>query len=146
MHEAWRDRLKTAGMRVTAPRMAVLEALRQTGPHASAEAVAAQARTGAKLSTQSIYDNLNALVAIGLVRRIEPAGHPARYELRVADNHHHMVCRSCGRTEDVDCALGEAPCLQASESHGFHIDEAEVIYWGLCPSCQNVKREDRRTG
>ena len=87
------------------------------------------------MSTQAVYDVLRALTSAGLVRRIEPAGSPARYESRVADNHHHVVCRSCGAVEDVACAVGSAPCLTASDDHGFAIDEAEVTYWGLCPAC-----------
>jgi Fe2+ or Zn2+ uptake regulation protein len=130
------ERLRAVGMRVTAPRLAVLAAV-TAGPHRDAEAIAATARRRiGSLSTQAIYDNLNALVRAGLVRRIEPAGHPARYETRVGDNHHHVVCRRCGATADVDCAIGQAPCLTPSESHGYAIDEAEVVYWGICPKCQ----------
>jgi Fur family transcriptional regulator, stress-responsive regulator len=134
------ERLRAVGMRVTAPRLAVLAAV-TAGPHRDAEAIAATARRRiGSLSTQAIYDNLNALVQAGLVRRIEPAGHPARYETRVGDNHHHVVCRRCGATADVDCAIGQAPCLTPSESHGYAIDEAEVIYWGICPKCQGKGR------
>jgi Fe2+ or Zn2+ uptake regulation protein len=134
------ERLRAVGMRVTAPRLAVLAAV-TAGPHRDAEAIAATARRRiGSLSTQAIYDNLNALVRAGLVRRIEPAGHPARYETRVGDNHHHVVCRRCGASADVDCAIGQAPCLTPSESHGYAIDEAEVVYWGMCPKCQGKGR------
>jgi Fe2+ or Zn2+ uptake regulation protein len=91
------------------------------------------------ISMQAVYDALNALTAAGLVRRIEPAGSPARFEGRLGDNHHHVVCRSCGAVADVDCAVGEAPCLTASDDHGFSIDEAEVIYWSLCPDCSTAR-------
>jgi Fur family ferric uptake transcriptional regulator len=137
MREAWRERLKQADLRITAPRLAVLEALAEGGAHADAETLAKAARSRlGTLSTQAVYDNLHTLVQIGMVRRIEPAGHPARYELRVGDNHHHIICRQCGRTEDVDCTVGAAPCLMPSESHGFVVEEAEVIFWGLCQACQ----------
>ena len=138
IEQEWRERLKRANLRVTAPRLAVLQALAEGGAHSDAESLAALARQRlGTLSTQAVYDNLHALVEIGLVRRIEPAGHPARYELRVGDNHHHIICRKCGRTEDVNCAMGAAPCLQPSEDHGFVVEEAEVIFWGLCRTCQN---------
>jgi len=127
--------LRDAGLRVTGPRVAVLAAL-HAHPHADADTLAAAARTelGA-VSTQAVYDVLRALADAGLVRRIEPAGSPARFEVRVDDNHHHAVCRRCGAIADVDCARGERPCLDASQTHGFAIDEAEVIYWGVCPAC-----------
>ena len=132
----WKVHLRRKGLRVTAPRLAVLHAV-TAGPHQDAETISANARARlGTLSTQAVYDNLHALVEAGLVRRIEPAGHPARYEARVGDNHHHLVCRRCGRTEDVDCAVGTAPCLEASQGHGYVIDEAEVTYWGVCPLCQ----------
>jgi Fe2+ or Zn2+ uptake regulation protein len=114
--------LRGAALRVTRPRVAVLNAV-YAHPHADTDEI-----TG-------VYDVLRALSTAGLVRRIEPAGSVARYESRVADNHHHVVCRSCGVVADVDCAAGDTPCLTASENHGFVIDEAEVIYWGLCPEC-----------
>ena len=134
----WQERLRRAGLRLTAPRLAVLDAV-AAGPHHDAETIAAQARERlGTLSTQAVYDNLHALVAADLVRRIEPAGHPARYEARVGDNHHHLVCRRCGAMEDVDCAVGAAPCLEPSQSHGYRVDEAEVIYWGVCPRCQSL--------
>ena len=124
---------------MTGPRLAVLGALAETpGEHQNAEAVAAgaRARLGRRLSRQAVYDNLRALAEAGLVRRIEPAGSPARYEARVGDNHHHLVCRRCGATRDVDCVVGARPCLQPSTDHGFAIDEAEVTFWGVCPDCR----------
>lgn len=125
-------------MRVTAPRLAVLAALYRGGHH-SAEAVAADARGRlGSLSHQAVYDNLHALLEAGLVRRIEPANAPALFEARVGDNHHHLVCRSCGRVEDVDCVVGRRPCLEPSATHGFRIDEAEVLFWGFCPDCQDA--------
>ena len=130
-----RERIKAAGLRVTGPRLAVLEALQEAGPHSDADAIAAAARAKASISTQAVYDGLSALARVGIVRRIEPAGHPARYELRAGDNHHHVVCRRCGLTRDVDCAVGAAPCLVASDDSGFVIDEAEITFWGLCPEC-----------
>ena len=127
--------LRDAGLRVTRPRLAVIEALGRQ-PHADADSIAEAARADlGTVSTQAIYDVLKAFTAVGLVRRIEPAGSPARFELRVGDNHHHVVCRSCGAIADVDCAHGSAPCLTASNDHGFSIDEAEVTYWGICPEC-----------
>ena len=133
----WPGRIRDAGLRVTAPRLAVLAAVEAGTQHHDAEtiAVAARARLGT-LSTQAVYDNLNALVEAGLVRRIQPANSPARYETRTCDNHHHIVCRRCGRTADVDCTVGSAPCLEPSADHGFIVQEAEVIFWGLCPQCQ----------
>jgi Fe2+ or Zn2+ uptake regulation protein len=127
--------LRSAGLRVTAPRLAVLEWL-DGHPHATADrvATAVRARLGS-VSTQAVYDVLNACTQAGLVRRIEPAGSPARYETRTGDNHHHVVCRSCGRTEDVDCVVGHRPCLDPSNANGFVVDEAEVVFWGLCPDC-----------
>lgn len=131
--------LRAAGLRVTGPRLAVLAAVQGEGRHLDAQTIAdgVRRRLGA-LSTQAVYDNLNVLVEAGLVRRIQPAGHPARYEGRVGDNHHHIICRACGATADVDCVLGDAPCLAPSDDHGFVTDEAEVIFWGLCPLCQQA--------
>ncbi len=128
--------LRRAGMRVTRPRLAVLGALREN-PHAEVEVIttAARAELGS-LSTQAVYDILHALTGAHLARRIEPAGHPARYETRVGDNHHHVVCRRCGAMADVDCAAEYRPCLTARDTHGFSIDEAEVIYWGICARCR----------
>jgi Fur family ferric uptake transcriptional regulator len=127
--------LRGAGLRVTMPRQVVLAWLADH-PHATAEEIGAGVRQqfGA-LSFQAIYGVLAACTEAGLLRRIEPAGHPARYERRVRDNHHHIVCRRCGRTEDVDRVVGERPCLEPAQQHGFAIDEAEVVFWGLCPVC-----------
>ena len=133
-----RKTLRQSGLRVTASRLAVLDAVHGAGQHRDAEAVAEAARRqiGA-LSTQAVYDNLHVLEQAGLIRRIQPSGHPGRYEARVGDNHHHLVCRRCGATEDVDCVVGAAPCLQPSATHGFAVGEAEVIFWGLCPQCRH---------
>ena len=134
--------LRAAGLRATAPRVAVLAEV-SAGPHLTVDQIAtgARRRLGA-ISTQAVYDALGALTGTGLVRRIEPAGSPTRYETRVGDNHHHVVCRSCGVIEDVDCAVGDAPCLTPSDDEkvleGFVLDEAEVIYWGLCPDCSTA--------
>jgi Fur family transcriptional regulator, stress-responsive regulator len=127
--------LRGAGLRVTAARVAVLQSVRD-GDHLGVEAIATAVRDRVgHISLQAVYEALHALTAAGLVRRIEPAGSPARFEGRIGDNHHHVVCRSCGTVADVDCAVGEAPCLTASDDRGFAIDEAEVIYWGLCADC-----------
>ncbi len=127
--------LRVAGMRVTRPRVAVLGAV-HTHPHADTETIIGAVRLELPdVSHQAVYDSLHALSAAGLVRRIQPSGSVARYESRVEDNHHHVVCRACGAIADVDCAVGHRPCLTASDDPGFQIDEAEVIYWGLCPSC-----------
>jgi Fe2+ or Zn2+ uptake regulation protein len=132
------EELRGAGLRVTAARVALLETVRD-GDHLGVEAIASGVRDRVgHVSLQAVYDALHALTAAGLVRRIEPAGSPARFEGRVEDNHHHVVCRSCGVVADVDCAVGEAPCLTASDDHGFSVDEAEVIYWGLCPDCSTA--------
>ena len=129
------EELRGAGLRVTAARAALLDAVR-AGDHLGVEAIAAGVRDRiGQVSLQAVYDALNALTQAGLVRRIEPAGSPARYEGRLRDNHHHLVCRSCGSVADVNCAVGHAPCLTPSDDHGFAIDEAEVTYWGLCPGC-----------
>ena len=129
------DALRGAGLRVTAVRVALLETVR-AGDHLGVEAVAAgvRGRVG-HVSLQAVYEALHALTAAGLVRRIEPAGGTPRFEGRVGDNHHHLVCRSCGDVADVDCAVGEAPCLTPSDDRGFTLSEAEVIYWGLCAKC-----------
>ena len=130
--------LQKAGLRVTRPRLAVLAAVRQH-PHADTESIIEAVRADlGEVSHQAVYDVLRALHTAGLIRRIQPSGTYARYEARVGDNHHHVVCRSCGVIADVDCATGEAPCLTASNDHGFRIDEAEVIYWGLCPDCSKA--------
>jgi Fur family transcriptional regulator, stress-responsive regulator len=129
------DELRGAGLRVTAARVALLETVRD-GDHLGIDAIASGVRDRVgHVSLQAVYEALHALTAAGLLRRIEPAGGAPRFERRVRDNHHHVVCRSCGVVADVDCAVGEAPCLSPSEDHGFSIDEAEVIYWGLCPDC-----------
>jgi Fur family ferric uptake transcriptional regulator len=127
--------LRAASLRITRPRVAVLEAV-GTHPHVDTETVIRLVRTelGA-VSHQAVYDVLRVLTEAGLLRRIQPAGATARYESRVGDNHHHVVCRSCGVIADVDCAVGHSPCLTASDSHGFVVEEAEVVYWGTCPSC-----------
>ncbi len=132
------EELRGAGLRVTAARVALLEIVRG-GDHLGVEAVTSGVRDRiGHVSLQAVYEALHALTAAGLIRRIEPAGSPARFEGRIGDNHHHVVCRSCGVVADVDCATGEAPCLAASDDHGFSIDEAEVIYWGLCPDCSTA--------
>ncbi len=133
--------LRRHGLRVTAQRLAVLRAVSEH-PHVTADAVADSVRgeIGA-ISVQAVYDALTVLTENGLLRRIQPAGSPARYEDRVADNHHHLICRSCGRMVDVDCAIGAAPCLTAGDESGYEIDEAEVIYWGRCPQCVAAKRK-----
>jgi Fur family ferric uptake transcriptional regulator len=131
--------LRAAGLRATRPRVAVLTAV-HGHPHADTSSIGDVARGDlGEVSTQAVYDVLGALTDAGLVRRIEPAGSAARYEVRVGDNHHHVICRSCGAIADVDCAVGDAPCLTASETHGYSIDEAEVVYWGLCPACSPVQ-------
>ena len=128
-------RLRSVSLRVTRPRLAVLEALRDHR-HVDTDTVIALVRADLPtVSHQAIYDVLRALTEAGLVRRIQPAGATARYESRVGDNHHHVVCRSCGAIADVECAVGHAPCLTASDDHGFVVDEAEVVYWGTCPDC-----------
>ena len=127
--------LRARSMRVTAPRVAVLREL-SAHPHADVDTITRCTRDRlGSVSTQAVYDILGALAAIGLVRKFEPAGHPARFEIELGDNHHHLVCRTCGTMIDVECAPGEAPCLDAADDHGFAIDEAEVIYWGTCPEC-----------
>lgn len=137
--------LRQRGIQVTAQRLAVLRAV-SAQPHISADAVAdvVRAEIGA-ISLQSVYDALGMLVAEGLVRRIQPAGSPARFEDRVGDNHHHLICRICGRVVDVDCAVGSAPCLSAVDDMGYEIDEAEVAYWGRCPDCLAQSRTPPRS-
>jgi Fur family transcriptional regulator, stress-responsive regulator len=137
--------LRMADLRVTRPRVAVLEAVHDH-PHADTETILTAVRRGLPdVSRQAVYDVLNALTAVGLVRRIQPLGMVARYESRVGDNHHHVVCRSCGVIADVDCAVGDAPCLTPSDDNnvleGFVLDEAEVIYWGLCPNCSTARSQ-----
>jgi Fe2+ or Zn2+ uptake regulation protein len=130
--------LREVELRVTRPRVAVLSAVHDH-PHADTESLIGAVREDlGAVSHQAVYDVLRALTTAGLVRRIEPPGSLARYEARVGDNHHHVVCRSCGAIEDVDCAVGPAPCLTPSDAHGFVIDEAEVVYRGLCPACSTA--------
>ena len=132
------EELRGAGLRVTAARVALLDTVRH-GDHLDVDAIASGVRDRiGHVSLQAVYEALHALTEAGLVRRIEPTGSPARFEGRIGDNHHHVVCRSCGVVADVDCAVGEAPCLTASDDRGFSIDEAEVIYWGLCPGCSTA--------
>jgi Fe2+ or Zn2+ uptake regulation protein len=137
------DVLRAHGLRVTAARLAVLETLRGQS-HVAADVVAdgSRRRLGT-LSTQAVYDTLHTFTAVGLIRRIDPAGSAAVYETRVGDNHHHVVCRLCGAIADVDCAVGSAPCLSPDQrngpAHGFTVDEAEVTYWGLCPDCSKER-------
>jgi Fe2+ or Zn2+ uptake regulation protein len=133
------EELRGAGLRVTAARVALLETVRN-GDHLGVEAIASGVRERVgHISLQAVYEALHALTTAGLVRRLEPPGSPARFEGRVGDNHHHLVCRSCGALADVDCAVGHAPCLTASDNRGFSVDEAEVIYWGLCPDCSTAR-------
>jgi Fe2+ or Zn2+ uptake regulation protein len=136
--------LRGVGLRVTAPRLAVLTALSEGAPHASVDAVvgAVRERLGDG-SAQTVYNVLRTFTEVGLVRRIEPAGRPGLYELRVGDNHHHVVCRGCGAIADVACAVGDTPCLKAADDQGFEIVEAEVIYWGRCPRCKSGATGDQ---
>lgn len=137
--------LRTHGLRVTKPRLAVLEILTEGG-HLEVDDIARRARTRLdSVSTQAVYDVLGALSRAGLARRLEPAGSPARYESRVGDNHHHIVCRGCGNIADVDCVVGERPCLTPTGGHGFEVDEAEVTFWGLCPDCQKQRAMESQT-
>ena len=142
------DRLRQAGLRVTAPRLAVLEALERSTMHPSAEALSTSVRGRiGSVSTQAVYGILDTFAAAGLVRRIEPAGGPARFETRVGDNHHHVVCRGCGAAADIDCVVGTQRCLEPSTTAGFVIDEAEVTFWGTCQRCQAAlasHEEDQR--
>jgi len=134
--QALLELLRGSGLRVTRPRLAVLGVLAEGG-HLEVDEIATRVRGLLdSVSTQAVYDVLSALARVGLARRIEPAGSPARYEARTGDNHHHVVCGGCGLIADVDCVVGEAPCLEPSSPRGFVIDEAEVTFWGLCASCQ----------
>jgi len=131
------DLVRSAGLRVTASRVAVLLVLSRC-PHADTDTVIHQVRDElGSVSPQAVYNALAIFVEAGLLRRIEPAGSVALYELRVADNHHHVVCRKCAAVQDVDCAVGRRPCLTPSDTHGYLLDEAEVTYWGICPACQS---------
>jgi Fe2+ or Zn2+ uptake regulation protein len=141
METTWDEQLRTAGLRVTRPRLSVLGVL-ERHPHVDAETIATAARAvHPSISPQAVYGVLKALVGGGLARRIEPAGGPALYELRVGDNHHHLVCRDCAVVVDVDCVVGAAPCLAPSDAAGFEVDEAEVVFWGLCADCQVARRQ-----
>ncbi|ACV08758.1 Fur family transcriptional regulator [Jonesia denitrificans] len=136
MDTSFEELLRSAGLRVTATRLAVLDAVSHH-PHADSDTVLTAVRQAlGTASVQTIYDALNTFAAHGLMNRIEPAGHPARFELRVGDNHHHMVCRACGDVQDIDCTIGQAPCLIPHTNHGYTVDEAEVTFWGRCPQCQ----------
>ena len=136
------EQLRAAGLRATAPRVAVLSVLSASHDHPRVDQLIERVRaTGTTISTQAAYDVCDALHRASLARRIEPAGHPARFEARVGDNHHHLVCRRCGRAVDVACAIGEAPCLTAADDAGYEIDEAEVVYWGRCPDCIQEENE-----
>lgn len=134
------DLLRKRGIQITAQRLAVLRAVGRQ-PHVTAEGAAEVVRRDiGAISLQSVYDALGVLVGGGLLRRIEPAGSPARFEVRVGDNHHHLICRTCGRVVDVDCAAGAAPCLTAADDRGYEIDEAEIVFWGRCPECRSKGR------
>lgn len=135
------QQLRDVALRVTAPRVAVLiEVL--ANPHTDVDALTAKVRSRlGSVSTQTVYDVLHALTEAELIRRIEPAGSPALFEARVGDNHHHVVCRRCSKVADIDCATGSAPCLESSTNNGYEIDEAEVTYWGICPTCQQSPQQ-----
>lgn len=135
------QQLRDVALRVTAPRVAVLiEVL--ANPHTDVDALTAKVRSRlGSVSTQTVYDVLHALTEAELIRRIEPAGSPALFEARVGDNHHHVVCRRCSKVADIDCAIGSAPCLESSTNNGYEIDEAEVTYWGICPTCQQSPQQ-----
>lgn len=137
MPEATKDLLRQHGVQVTAQRLAIMRVVAEH-PHATADELGDKVRSqlGA-ISRQAVYDSLGVLVDKNLIRRIQPSGSAARYENRVGDNHHHLICRGCRTMFDVDCAVGEVPCLTANDDHGFEVDEAEVIYWGRCPTCLN---------
>ncbi|MFN8215839.1 MAG: Fur family transcriptional regulator [Solirubrobacterales bacterium] len=136
------EQLRRRGLRATGPRVAVYAAVAGLDGHPDVQRIVAAVRaSGDAVSTQAVYDCLASLTGAGLLRRIEPAGSPARYEARVGDNHHHIVCRACGAARDVDCAIGAAPCLEPGPATGgFAVDEAEVTFWGLCPDCQRAVR------
>jgi Fe2+ or Zn2+ uptake regulation protein len=133
------ERLRERGLNVTAPRLAVFAAVEELGGHVEAGAIATAARDRlGSVSTPAVYDILNTLTAAGLLRRIQPGAGAARYETRVGDNHHHLVCRSCGIVEDIDCVVGEAPCLHPADHPAFDVDEAEVVFWGTCERCRTA--------
>ena len=136
------QQLRSVGLRVTAPRVAVLDVLHEN-PHSTADFVASGVRERlGRVSTQTVYDVLHACSEKGLLRKIEPAGSALRYETRTGDNHHHLVCRACGSIVDIECVVGRAPCLEPDDDHGYLIDEAEVTFWGLCPSCAAGEHQD----
>jgi Fe2+ or Zn2+ uptake regulation protein len=136
--------LKSHGLHVTSQRLAILKAV-NLNPHSTAEEISDSAReTTSSLSRQVVFDTLNTFTEKGIIRRIQPAASAARYEDRIDDNHHHIVCRTCGMTQDVDCAVGYRPCLEAEHDHGFSIEEAEVIYWGTCPDCKKSETKKGR--
>jgi Fur family ferric uptake transcriptional regulator len=133
------EQLRSRGLRATTTRVAVLRAVSELNGHPDTDTIATRVRQSlGAISTQAVYDGLHAMTRAGLLRRIEPAGSPARYETRVGDNHHHVVCRSCGAARDVDCVVGAAPCLEPVDVGGYTVDEAEVTFWGLCPDCQTA--------
>lgn len=142
MDEERAQQLRRHGLQVTAQRLAIMETV-SARPHATTEEVieGVRARIGS-VSRQAVYDTLSILVEKSLIRRIQPSGSVARYEDRVGDNHHHLICRGCNLTFDIDCAVGDTPCLIADDDHGFEIDEAEVVYWGRCPSCRNQQKSE----
>ena len=145
MNDEAADLLRRHGVQVTAQRLAVVAAVSDR-PHATADEVARAVRAEiGVISRQAVYDALAILADKGLIRRIQPAGSPARYEDRTGDNHHHLICRSCGRTVDIDCAVGAAPCLTPADDAGYEIDEAEVIYWGRCPDCLTEAQVQKAT-
>jgi Fur family ferric uptake transcriptional regulator len=136
MNNGIEQQLRTHGVQVTAQRLAILQAVADR-PHATTEELTEDVRASiGSISRQAVYDTLGVFLDKQLIRRIQPTGSPARYEDRVGDNHHHLVCRGCGIMFDIDCAVGQTPCLTANDDHGFEIDEAEVVYWGRCPSCR----------
>lgn len=136
MDHAVEQQLRSHGLQVTAQRLAIMEAV-SARPHATTEELTEDVRTSiGSISRQAVYDTLGVFVEKNLIRRIQPSGSVARYEDRVGDNHHHVVCRGCGVMIDIDCAVGSTPCLTAADDHGFEIDEAEVVYWGRCPTCR----------
>ena len=146
MHDASTVVLRRGGLRVTAQRLAVLRAVSEL-PHVTADAVAERVRGEiGTISLQAVYDALSALVNANIVRRIQPAGSPARFEARVSDNHHHVICRDCGRMADIDCVAEPAPCLTAVDDRGYEIDEAEIVYWGRCPDCKKADRHPASAG
>lgn len=143
MPERFAETLQEHGVQVTAQRIAVLRAV-AARPHCTADEVADEVRAAiGAISRQAVYDALAVLSQKRIIRRIQPAGSPARFEDRVGDNHHHLICRTCGKTVDVDCAVGRAPCLHAAATSGFEVDEAEVVFWGTCPACKRASRATR---